>query len=75
MDIMAATAYCEGIALDIWHLPLEKYGEAVQDRSFLFRVGAVKAQRPSKGQEPAGVNSSHRDTSRRTGYPVRQIPY
>jgi uncharacterized membrane protein YeaQ/YmgE (transglycosylase-associated protein family) len=44
----------------------------VQDRSFLIRVGAVKAQWPSKGQEPAGVNFFHRDPSRRTGYPVRQ---
>jgi hypothetical protein len=41
----------------------------VQDRSFLIRVGAVKALRPSKGQEPAGANFSHRDLSRRTGYP------
>jgi uncharacterized membrane protein YeaQ/YmgE (transglycosylase-associated protein family) len=41
--------------------------------AFLIRVGAVKALRPRKGQEPAGANFSHRDLSRRTGYPVRHI--
>jgi hypothetical protein len=45
----------------------------MQDRSFLIWVGAVKALRPSKEQEPAGANFSHRDLSRRTGYPVRHI--
>jgi hypothetical protein len=34
----------------------------VQDRSFLI-----------KGQEPAGVDFSHRDLSRRTSYPVRHV--
>jgi uncharacterized membrane protein YeaQ/YmgE (transglycosylase-associated protein family) len=42
----------------------------VQDRSFLIEVGAIKALRPSKGQEPAGAKFSHRDLSRRTGYPT-----
>jgi hypothetical protein len=74
VDIRAITAYCGGIAPDPGSCTLEIQG-AVQDRSFLIRVGAVKALRPSKGQEPAGANFSHRDLSRRTGYPVRHIPY
>ena len=44
-----------------------KYGGQCRTGVFLF--GAVKALRPSKGQEPAGANFSHRDLSRRTGYP------
>ena len=36
---------------------------------FSLRAGAGKAQRSRKGQEPAGVIFSHRDPSRRTGYP------
>ena len=74
VDIRAITAYCEDIAPDPGSCTLEIQG-TVQDRSFLIRVGAVKALRPSKGQEPAGANFSHRDLSRRTGYPVRHIPY
>ena len=74
LDIRAITAYCEDIAPDPGSCTLEMQG-AAQDRSFLIRVGAVKALRPSKGQEPAGANFSHRDLSRRTGYPVRHIPY
>jgi hypothetical protein len=74
VDIRAITAYCEDIAPDPGSCTLEIQG-TVQDRSFLIRVGAVKALRPSKGQEPAGANFSHRDLSRRTGYLVRQIPY
>lgn len=41
-------------------------------RSGVFRTLAgapEKAQRPGNGQEPAGDNFSHRDLSRRTGYP------
>ena len=68
VDIRAITAYCEDIAPDPGSCTLEIQG-TVQDRSFLIRVGAVKALRPSKGQEPAGANFSHRDLSRRTGYP------
>jgi uncharacterized membrane protein YeaQ/YmgE (transglycosylase-associated protein family) len=41
----------------------------VQNRSFVIEAGAGAALWPSKGQEPAGANFSHRDLSRRTGYP------
>ena len=74
LDIRAATAYYPKYRSGSRRLPLKIQGTA-QDRSFLIRVGAIKALRPSKGQEPAGANFSHRDLSRRTGYPVRQIPY
>ena len=57
VDIRAITAYCEDIAPDPGSCTLEIQG-TVQDRSFLIRVGAVKALRPSKGQEPAGANFS-----------------
>lgn len=39
-------------------------------RSFWYSGSCQgKAQRPRKGQEPAGDHFSHRDLSRRTGYP------
>jgi hypothetical protein len=47
----------------------------VQYRCFIIVVGAFKAQRPSKGQEPAGAKFSHRDLSRRTGYPYVTFHY
>jgi hypothetical protein len=61
--------YYKSIAPEIRQLHPGKYGEAVRDRSFLIRVGAVKALRPSKGQESARLSFSHRDLSRRTGCP------
>jgi hypothetical protein len=36
LDIRDAMAYYEGIAPEIWRLHPGKYGEAVQDRSFLI---------------------------------------
>lgn len=57
------------IAPDTGGCTLEIQG-TVQVRSFLIEVGAIKALRPSKGQEPAGAKFSHRDLSRRTGYPT-----
>jgi hypothetical protein len=68
LDISGIRAYYRDIAPDIWRLYPGNIGTA-QDRSFLVEVGAGAALWPSKGQEPAGANFSHRDLSRRTGYP------
>jgi hypothetical protein len=68
LDISGIRAYYHDIAPDIWRLYPGNIGTA-KDRSFLVEAGAGAALWPSKGQEPAGANFSHRDLSRRTGYP------
>jgi hypothetical protein len=48
----------------------------VRDPDFFLGVRArrqERARRPSKGQEPAGDHFSHRDLSRRTGYPYVNV--
>ena len=68
MDIRAIKAYCQDIAPDIWQLYSEKYEGQHRIGVFLFEPRR-KALWPSKGQEPAEIFFSHRDLSRRTGYP------
>jgi hypothetical protein len=68
VDTSAATGYYENIAPDPADASREYRGSS-QDPEFSFGPTPKKAQRPRKGQEPAGVIFSHRDLSRRTGYP------
>ena len=73
LDIRAATAYHRNIAPDTGGCTLE-YRAQCRTGVFLLRSAPLR-QRPSKGQEPAGAKFSHRDLSRRTGYPYVTFHY
>ena len=64
LDIRAVAMYGKDIAPDIWQLHLGNKG-AVQDRSFLIRVGADRRCGPLKGKSPRDFLSPA--ATRRTG--------
>jgi hypothetical protein len=71
MDISAAAGYSKDIAPESWQLHPDQ--GAVQDRSFLIRLALKMRRSLEKGKSPRELLPSHRDLSRRTGYPVRQF--